>query len=96
MKVSRNDKQKKLLGFSFNINIGNFEAFLRYLNWSTNRLFLRCDIPIPSKYILIPMTFELNQSIISLQELSLLQKYNIVIAVLLFFGLHSSFNVSGY
>ena len=32
----------KILGFSFYINIGNFEAFLQNLNLSANRLFLRC------------------------------------------------------
>ena len=44
MKVARNEKRKKLLGFSFYINIGNFEAFLRNLNLSANRLFWRCVI----------------------------------------------------
>ena len=42
MKVARNEKRKKLLGFSFYINIGNFEAFLRNLNLSTKHLFWRC------------------------------------------------------
>ena len=42
MKVARNEKRKKLLGFSFNINIGNFEAFLWNLNLSTNHSFWRC------------------------------------------------------
>ena len=43
MKVARNEKRKKLFGFSFYINIGNFEAFFRNLNLSANRLFLRCE-----------------------------------------------------
>ena len=51
MKVTRNEKRKKLLGFSFYINIGNFEAFLRNLNLSTKHLFWRCgwwsDIDFP-------------------------------------------------
>ena len=47
MKVARNEKRKKLLGFSFYINIGNFEAFLWNLNLSANRLFWRCE---QSKY----------------------------------------------
>ena len=42
MKVAQNEKRKKLLWFSFYINIGNFEAFLQNLNLSANRLFLRC------------------------------------------------------
>ena len=42
MKVARNEKRKKLLGFSFYINIWNFEAFLRNLNLSTKNLFWRC------------------------------------------------------
>ena len=43
MKVARNEKQKKLLGFSFYINIGHFEAFLWNLDLSTKHLFWRCD-----------------------------------------------------
>ena len=43
MKVARNEKRKKLLGFSFYTNIGNFEAFLWNLNLSTNCLFWRCE-----------------------------------------------------
>ena len=43
MKVARNEKRKKLLGFSFYINIGNFEAIL-----SKNRLFWRCAIVLSS------------------------------------------------
>ena len=42
MKVAQNEKRKKLLGFSFYINIGNFVAFLRNLNLSTKHLFWRC------------------------------------------------------
>ena len=47
MKVARNEKREKLLGFSFYINIGNFEAFLRNLNLSTNHLFWGGVIAIP-------------------------------------------------
>ena len=39
--------EKKLLGFSFNMNIGNFEAFLRNLNLSANCLFWRCVYLLP-------------------------------------------------
>ena len=42
IKVARNEKYKELLGFSFYINIGNFEAFLRNLKLSANGLFWRC------------------------------------------------------
>ena len=42
MKVARNEKQKKVLGLYFYMNIGNFEAFLRNLNLSTKHLFWRC------------------------------------------------------
>ena len=42
MKVARNEKRKKLLGFSFYINIGNFEAFLWNLNLSAKHLFWTC------------------------------------------------------
>ena len=44
MKVAQNEKRKKLLGFPFYINIGNFEAFLWNLNLSENHLFWRCAI----------------------------------------------------
>ena len=43
MKVAPNEKRKKLLGFSFYINTGIFEAFLWNLNLSTKHLFWRCD-----------------------------------------------------
>ena len=43
MKVARNEKRKKLLGFSFYINIGNFEAFLQNLNLSAKHLFWTCE-----------------------------------------------------
>ena len=46
MKVARNEKRKKLLGFSFYINTGNSEAFLWNLNLSANRLFWRCDAAV--------------------------------------------------
>ena len=42
MKVAQNEKRKKLLGFSFYINMGNLEAFLWNLNLSTKHLFWRC------------------------------------------------------
>ena len=42
IKVSQNEKRKKIQVFSFYINIANFEAFLQYLNFSTNHLFWRC------------------------------------------------------
>ena len=44
MKVARNEKRKKLLGFSFYINTGNSEAFLWNLNLSAKHLFWMCDI----------------------------------------------------
>ena len=47
MKVARNEKRKKLLGFSFYINIGNSEGFLWNLNLSANCLFWRCVYLLP-------------------------------------------------
>ena len=44
MKVARNEKRKILLGFSFYIDIGNFEVFLRNLNLSAEHLFWMCAI----------------------------------------------------
>ena len=40
MKVARNEKRKKLHGFSYYKNIANFEAFCRYKNFSKNLLYL--------------------------------------------------------
>ena len=39
MKVAQIEKRKKLLGFSFYMNIGNFEAFLWNLNLSAKHFF---------------------------------------------------------
>ena len=44
MKVPQIEKRKKLLGFSFYIDIGYFEAFLRNLNLSAKHLFWRCVV----------------------------------------------------
>ena len=44
MKVAQNEKRKKLLGFSFYVNIGNFEAFLWNFNLSAKLLFWMCEI----------------------------------------------------
>ena len=39
MKVALNEKRKKLCGFSFSINIANFEAFLSVFKLTKNPLF---------------------------------------------------------
>ena len=44
MKVARNEKQKKIRGFSYYKNIANFEAFWRNKNFSKNLLFLGSDL----------------------------------------------------
>ena len=44
MKVAQIEKRKKLLGFSFYINMGNFEVFLQNLNLSTEHLFWTCAV----------------------------------------------------
>ena len=41
MKVALNEKRKKLLGFSFSINIANFEAFHSVKKLSANLFFLK-------------------------------------------------------
>ena len=41
MKVALNEKQKKLRGFSFSINIANFEAFLQTKKLISNLFFLK-------------------------------------------------------
>ena len=44
LKVALNEKRKKLLGFSFSINIANFEAFLKVKKLSTILFFLKSEI----------------------------------------------------
>ena len=41
MKFALNEKRKKLPGFSFSINIANFEAFLSFFKLTKNLFFLR-------------------------------------------------------
>ena len=41
LKVARNEKQKKLQGFSFSINIANFEAFHWKKKLISNLFFLK-------------------------------------------------------
>ena len=50
MKVAQIEKRKKLLGFSFYMNIGNFEAFLWNLNLSAKHLFWTCELLYLSHY----------------------------------------------
>ena len=45
MKVAPNEKRKKLHGFSFSINIANFEAFLLVFKLTKNLLFLKSGGP---------------------------------------------------
>ena len=45
MKVALNEKRKKLHGFSFSINIANFEAFLSVFKLTKNPLFLKSEVP---------------------------------------------------
>ena len=56
MKVALNEKQNKLHGFSFSINIANFEVFLLVFKLTKNPLFLKCAVIIieykeNSKYV---------------------------------------------
>ena len=44
MKVALNEKRKKLRGFSFSINIANFEAFLSVFKLAKNLFFLKSDV----------------------------------------------------
>ena len=43
MNVALNEKRKKLRGFSFSINISNFEAFLSVFKLTKNPLFLKSE-----------------------------------------------------
>ena len=42
IKVALNEKRKKLHGFSFSINMANFEAFWGVKMFSANLSFLKC------------------------------------------------------
>ena len=44
LKVARNEKQKKLSGFSFSINIANFEVFCRTKKLISNLFFLKSEL----------------------------------------------------
>ena len=47
LKVATNEKRKKLLGFSFSINIANFEVFLQVKKLSANLFFLKSGLSFP-------------------------------------------------
>ena len=47
LKVARNEKRKKLCGFSFSINMTNFEAFRRTKRLISNLFFLKSGITNP-------------------------------------------------
>ena len=66
MKVAWNEKRKKLHGFSFYVNIGNFEVFLWNLNLRANHLFWRCvHRAYVCSYVIYIMSYMLTQSLIS-------------------------------
>ena len=44
LKVARNEKRKKLHGFSFSINIANFEAFCWTKKFISNLFFLKSGV----------------------------------------------------
>ena len=46
LKVARNEKRKKLSGFSFSINIANFEAFCQTKKLISNLFFLKSVVVI--------------------------------------------------
>ena len=52
LKVARNEKRKKLRGFSFSINIENFEAFRQTKKLISNLFFLKSDNTLYHKYYL--------------------------------------------
>ena len=61
LKVAQNEKRKKLRGFSFSINIANFEAFRRTKNLISNLFFLKSGFVkkwmewnLPPKYLRQP------------------------------------------
>ena len=45
LKNALNEKRKKLPGFSFSINMANFEAFRRTKKLISNLFFLKSDVP---------------------------------------------------
>ena len=48
-KVARNEKRKKLCGFSYTLNIANFEVFRWNISLSANLLFLKSDLSVSHK-----------------------------------------------
>ena len=69
MKVALNEKRKKIRGFSFSINIANFEEFLLVFKLTKNLFYLKSEsiLTLQSENIqkLLILTFEEN-SVISL------------------------------
>ena len=53
LKVAQNEKQKKLPGFSFSINIANFEAFLQTKKLISKFFFLKSEVVTSIKTTLI-------------------------------------------
>ena len=49
LKVALNEKRKKIHGFSFSINMANFEAFWGVKKLSANLSFLKCELLISQK-----------------------------------------------
>ena len=64
MKVALNEKRKKLRGFSFSINMANFEAFLLVFKLTKNPLFLKSEYVITilhtPKYVLVLVAYLLT------------------------------------
>ena len=52
LKVARNEKRKKLSGFSFSITVANFEAFYRTKKFISNLFFMK-----RTKYVYIREKF---------------------------------------
>ena len=54
LKVALNEKRKKLRGFSFSINMANFEAFCRTKKMISNVFFLKSalELQIPAPLVL--------------------------------------------
>ena len=70
LKVALNEKRKKLRGFSFSINIANFEAFCWTKKLISHLFFLKSEV-CSSVYELKVVFGLLNEAIIHLVPLSL-------------------------
>ena len=70
MKVALNEKRKKLGGFSFSINIANFEAFLSVFKLTKNLFFMKSSHSLIRGHLVMSQFVETRNGIKILKSIS--------------------------